>query len=152
MRNILRIPIVIENIDWKLFITDVLEYGDDWEVNRLYNLIQATIEEIEDYWLENPDERLTQVLVNTGLIPNKPGFWYYTEEVQWMIEKKLVEPRDILFWGSIFDENGNRRPKTVWTPIKTITDDHLKAIVAYFTYNLTPKVIKEEIKLRNLEL
>ena len=31
-------------------------------------------------WKKNPDWRLTQLLVNTGVVPNTPGAWYYTED------------------------------------------------------------------------
>jgi len=42
--------------------------------------IRRILRSIEMYWDKNPDLRLTQVLVNLGLIPNFPGFWYYLED------------------------------------------------------------------------
>ena len=42
--------------------------------------IKRILKLIEDKWTKNQDWRLTQVLVNTGIIPNFPGFWYYLED------------------------------------------------------------------------
>jgi hypothetical protein len=33
-------------------------------------------------WKEHPDWRLTQLMVNTGIVPNFPGTWYYAEDAE----------------------------------------------------------------------
>ena len=42
--------------------------------------IEPYLKRIEEYWLEFPDLRFTQVLVNMNIIPNFPGNWYYKED------------------------------------------------------------------------
>lgn len=42
--------------------------------------IKPYLKQIEKFWLENPDLRFTQVLVNMNIIPNFPGMWYYKED------------------------------------------------------------------------
>lgn len=46
---------------------------------KVLNNITENYKEIKTYWHENPDLRFSQVLVNTGNMPNIPGMWYYEE-------------------------------------------------------------------------
>lgn len=42
--------------------------------------IKPYLKKIEEFWLENPDLRFTQILVNLKIIPNFHGMWYYKED------------------------------------------------------------------------
>ena len=42
--------------------------------------IHPIMDFLEETWKANPDWRLTQLLVNTAVIPNFPGHWYYAED------------------------------------------------------------------------
>jgi len=82
-------------------------------------------DELEKIWLENPDWRFTQVLVNTGTIPNFPGFWYYTEDLDFMLNMGF-EPRDVMLWGT-YGKNGDQPLKYVF--LKDMTNEHIQAII-----------------------
>lgn len=83
----------------------------------------------EDIWTHYPDLRLTQVLVNSGILPNYPGSWYYIEDNNVMVDCKFLEPRDIYFWGKNYDKDMKRLPETEWILIKDMSIDHIKAIL-----------------------
>lgn len=92
------LPILMKNITF--FIKDMLKELSVSDITEICKNIVINQKQIEEYWLENYDQRFTQVLVNLGLMNNYHGFWYYTEEDEWLMEKKLVELRDILFLKS----------------------------------------------------
>jgi hypothetical protein len=81
MRDINRIPKILKNINLFEFIKSFNIFYTDDEIKQRLKVIN--MEMLEDYWLKNPDLRLTQVLVNLNIIPNVPGVWYYIEETEW---------------------------------------------------------------------
>lgn len=81
MRDINRIPKILKNINLFEFIKSFNIFRTDDEIKQWLTVIN--MEMLEDYWLKNPDLRLTQVLVNLNIIPNAPGVWYYIEETEW---------------------------------------------------------------------
>lgn len=129
---------------WKLPMnTDVaLVYLDKLEGKK---------EDILDYWTNFPDSRFSQVLVNLGIIPNIPGFWYYMEEDE-ILEELGIEPREYLLWGQNYDKDMNLLPETIRKPIKDLTTEHIQAILdggwcksgKYF------ECFKNELKLRKM--
>lgn len=123
MRKIERIPIIMKIMPWRIFLKDMM--GSDYIVDMLVDL-KANLESIEEYWLSNPDLRLTQVLVIKNIIPNLPGHWYYIEEVEWVINRNIIEPRDILFWGT-YGKDGKGPFREVL--IKDMSDDHIDNIL-----------------------
>jgi len=82
-------------------------------------------DELEKFWLENPDLRFTQLCVNTGLIPNLPGFWYYTEDLDFMLNLGF-EPREVMFWGT-YGKNMDQPLKYVL--LKDMSNSHIKAVL-----------------------
>lgn len=77
--------------------------------------------------------------------------WYYTEEVKWMIEKGLVEPREILFWGVNFTKDMVRLPETEWRLIKDLNTEHIKAILEGGYADANPyykRIFEDEIRKR----
>ena len=65
-----RIQIVLEKINWKEFIKDIKIFKRKKDVKLTVKMIEDNLFQLTNYWYENPDERLTQVLVNNGIIPN----------------------------------------------------------------------------------
>jgi hypothetical protein len=118
---------------------------DNWNKNEV---------EIENFWKENPDLRLTQVLVIKNIIPNSPGMWYHTEESSYVIQNGLKEPREILFWGQNYDKDMNLLPETRFILIKDMAKDHIEAILRdcdegrYDINEYYLEVFKNELKLR----
>ena len=110
-------------MEWRTFLKDMM--GKDYNIDMLVE-VKANLTGIKEFWLNNPDLRLTQVLVNLGIIPNIPGHWYYTEEVEWLIDRNIVEPRDILFWGT-YGKSGCEPLKNVL--IKDMSNDHIDNVL-----------------------
>lgn len=128
-----RIPIVFELIENDENKLKFLKYLFPNVINELFSDIvkkwNENKEKIEKLWLDNPDLRLTQVLVNTGILVNYPGFWYHKEEISFIVSEELLEPREILFWGQNYDKDMNRLPKTNFILIKDMSKDHIAAIL-----------------------
>jgi len=80
-------------------------------------------------WLDNPDLRLTQVLVNTGIIPNFSGFWYNVEDEEIMINSNILQPREIKFWGQNYDKDMKKLPETNWVLLKDLNTGHIENIL-----------------------
>lgn len=81
--------------------------------------------ELEKFWLDNPDLRLTQLFVNTGLIPNLPGMWYYVEDLDIMLNLGF-EARDVMLWGT-YGKNFDKPLKYVF--LKDMSNEHIQAIL-----------------------
>ena len=124
-------PILIEKID--------IMRSTDLNVDELYD-------ELEKVWLENPDWRFTQLCVNTGLIPNIPGFWYYTEDREFMTNLGFSQ-REILLWGT-YGKDGKQPLKHIL--LKEMTNEHIQAILDTQTHlsEEKRKYFSDELDLR----
>lgn len=127
-----------KNGDKQIFGTDIIKScAQNYKKNK---------KEIEKTWLSNPDIRFIQLLINNGLIPNIPGFYYYIEETDWLIENKIFEPQELLFWGT-YGKDGKQPLK--WIAIKDMENSHLKACLK--TQSMNPnykKAMEAELKKR----
>lgn len=134
-RNVKRIPIILDllHANYLDFLLDI-GIGDDNKI-QLTNVFFVKKEEIQKFWEENPDLRLTQVLVNMDIIPNIPGTWYYTEEVDYVVERGWIKFEDINFWGVNYTADGKRLPSTVYKTLSEIDDQHVLAILKHFEDN-----------------
>lgn len=132
MRNPKRIPIILDLIqgNYKQFLDDMHVDVDD--LDSLISLYNAKRIDIEEYWIANPDLRLTQVLVNMEIIHNIPGEWYYKEETNYVVEKGFCNFEDVHFWGVRLDKHGNQLPETLYKPIRELDTNHIRAIVKMF--------------------
>ena len=129
MRNPQRIDIFLnkikENDNLKKVLTIIFKLNVDDDVVKI---VKSGYNVIEIFWKENPDWRFSQVLVNTGLLPNYSGFWYHTEDEE-VLEELGCEPRDIYFWGVNYTKDMERLPQTEWRLIKDLDTDHIEAIL-----------------------
>lgn len=124
-----------------------IEYSED-----LIKKINSQLDLLKDVWLEHQDWRFSQLLINTGLIPNYPGFWYHKEEPE-ILEELGYPPSECYYWGQNFDKNMKLLPKTIYKPIKELTTEHLEAILdgGFVNRNLKYKSIMEkELKDRRI--
>jgi hypothetical protein len=136
-----RIPIVLKHIDWYDFISKsgfIDAYFKDLncpdhlrdkniDATKLQYIVEKCkdkIASIGSYWVENPDQRLTQVLVNMGIIENVSGTWYYMEETEYMITSHTLKPEEILFWGS-YGKDGQQKLKYIL--LKDMESEHIEA-------------------------
>lgn len=119
------VDLLNEDILHKLFI-----HWFDTNFEASEQAILGSKRKIKKFWMANHDLRLSQVLINMGYIGNYPGVWYYEEDDDALIAAGC-EPRDILFWGQIYDKDMKRLPETKWNLIKNMTIDHIKAVLVY---------------------
>jgi hypothetical protein len=131
MRNPRRIPIIA-----KIFskFLDNFIYDLDTSFQNI-KISKSEYPKIIKFWKEHPDLRLTQVLVNLNYIPNLEGFWYYTDEVNWLVIKGYFKFEEINFWGKNYNEDGTPLPKTEWILVKDLTDSHIQNILKFFKDN-----------------
>lgn len=137
-----RIPIVLKHIDW-------LHYLDYIGSDELIENVTKNKTFLKKYWLNNPDLRLTQVLINLDLIENINGFKYYIEEVDYLIENGFVKPEDIYLWGT-YGKDGNQPLKYI--PISKMESSHIEIVLK--TQNIRSeyfKLMKKVLRKRKLE-
>lgn len=121
----------MERIDIIAFLKSFKILADSEYTNILVEW-ESQKAEIQEFWMSNPDLRLTQVLINYDIMPNVLGTWYQTEETDWMIEQGIVEFDEIHFWGVNYTASGKKLSKTVYKPLKDLTDDHIVSIIKWF--------------------
>jgi len=122
-----RIPVFLEKVDWPSLLTKVWKLDLSSEIlNDLIIEINASKEEIKNYWLMYQDQRISQVLINLGLIPNMSGLWYYMEELE-ILKELGIPPREYLLWGHYIDR---KNPESLrYSPIKDLSTEHIKNIL-----------------------
>jgi len=122
-----RIPIFIERVNWPSLLTTIWKINlKSEDINEILININARKLDIKNYWLLNQDQRISQVLVNLGIIPNMSGIWYYMEEIE-ILKELGVPPRDYLLWGHYIDR---KNPNSLrYSVIKELSSDHIKNIL-----------------------
>lgn len=149
MRPKERIKPFLEAVDWKKMLDNLFPGLKDETKENLISKIQMNLQGIKTVWNENPDLRITQVLVNTDTIPNYPGFWYYKEDYDILLDQGIPH-RKFLLWGRNFDKDMNRLPKTEYLPICKMETDHIKAILdgEYTKSDVYINAFKDELEHR----
>ena len=124
MRRPERIPIVLANMQWKTFLEFLV--GSEATPEFMEEFIQS-LPEIEESWLENPDLRLGQMLINRGLFESNLG--WDLEEDEYMVESGMLEARDIMFWGVNYNKDMSPKDNTEYKLIKDLETSHIEAIL-----------------------
>jgi len=129
MRNIKRIDRFLELVDNENLLTNIWKLPlDNGNLRAVLSLITVKDKEIELYWKERPDFRYSQVLIGMGIIPNFPGWWFYTEEDD-ILEQQGCVPSSFILWGVNFDKDMNRLPETDYRFICDLETGHIQAIL-----------------------
>lgn len=132
MRRPERIPIILEKLEDNTNKEIVLKHlFKDTQHNIAFGVINWNdmFNIFKQVYTDNPDLRITQVLVNIGIIPNIEGFWYYTEDEPLMVESGLLQERDIYFWGKNFTKEGKKLEETEYILIKDMETSHIESIL-----------------------
>ena len=143
-----RIPIFLELVDWNNLFKNIWK-----EFSKEFDIYTGTVLErinfIPHYWKLHPDLRISQILVNLGIIPNTPGFWYYMEEWE-ILEEQGVNPRDYYLWTSVFFKNGNRRKNPKVKVLKDMDTGHIEKLLNgnWIIPMRCRKAFKDELGLR----
>ena len=127
-RPIERIEPFLEKVRIRYVIKYIFKLPRPIDATYVKYVFDKNKKEVREYWLENPDLRFSQVLVNLNIIPNIPGYWHHLEDEEILIRLDY-SPEKVYFWEVNLDVDENSLHKTVWKPISELTSDHLKAII-----------------------
>lgn len=130
MRNIQRIPIVLNKIDWRLFIKDNVDNLNESQLNLLTNKIINNIEDIKNKWLKSPNYNLGQLLIIENYLPENNNL-LKLNETEWLITNNLCKFEEINFWNRMRDKKGNRLPEVQMILLKDLESSHISAILDY---------------------
>jgi hypothetical protein len=124
MRPIERIDNFLSKVDWNKF-------KDTWKIEFSYfeDLLNSplTYAKFREYWKENPDQRIGQVLINLNLIPDNMRIWL-DEESDILIDQG-IPPEECLYWTSMYDKEDNLLEKPITRLIKDLEPNHIKKIL-----------------------
>ena len=118
MRPASRIDHYLDMIDWDIFAG---VFGGDPALHR------QNKEVYRESWKEHPDWRLSQLLMNGGMIDNARLELWQMEEADYLINHQGCHPRDVLLWGTS-GKDGNEPYHHI--PIRDMETSHIKAILS----------------------
>lgn len=149
MRNIVRIDNFLEKVNIRNLLLNIWKICDDTNIDQVEKTILDNISSIKKYWNDYRDLRFSQVLVNQGYLPNMSGYWYYYEEND-ILKEQGLKPREYIYWGSIFDSNGERLPETKYSLIKDLTIEHMQKLATggWLRNDDIDKIINDELKMK----
>lgn len=134
MRPIERIDNFLNKVQWGCLI-------EDWGLEPTYTTsCLVNLSEITAYWKENPDQRIGQVLINLGLIPDYLKIWI-DEESDILIDQGIA-PEDCLYWTSLYDKDNNPLDKPITRLVADLEPSHIKAILKICYKNLSEEYKK----------
>ena len=141
MRNIKRITPFLENVNWFYLLHNQWNlFNSKLEAGSYVKDIKEHIKVIKEFWTNNPDLRISQVLVTLGILPNIMGaYWYMMEEHEILIGQHVVHPENCLFWGSIYTRRLKRRKQTKYILIKDMSKNHINNVFAHNGIRLHPE-------------
>jgi hypothetical protein len=149
MRPKERIPIFLGNIDFT-------KLEERWQIPLSLSLREKILEPngyVIRYWMENYDQRFGQMLINLELIEDHLPIWV-DEDLNILLEQGCPA-RDVVMWGSIYDENGNALPAIKYRIIRDMNTSHINAILKdiedkkYRLPDAYIEVFTKEIEYRN---
>lgn len=125
MRPKERIPIFLTLISW----TNLCDrWGCFANIPNGVELEEIVCSEtVLNYWKENPDQRIGQVLINLELLPDNFEIW--KDEENDILKDQGVNPREFLFWTSIYDKYENLLKEPKARLIKDMDTSHIRTIL-----------------------
>jgi hypothetical protein len=128
MRNKVRIDNFLSKVNLRDLLLNIWNVCDDTNIDQIEKTILDDIDVIKQHWLSYYDLRFSQVLINNGYLPNSSGFWYYYEEDEILAEQGW-KARDYVYWGSIYDKQGNKMEEYTYALIKDLEIDHMQKLI-----------------------
>jgi hypothetical protein len=137
MRSIERIDNFLKLVDWNdlLFRRWQIPFEDNELLTKV--IAYSNTPTIPEYWNENPDQRIGQVLINLNLIPDKLNIW--NEEEEDILIEQGIAPENCLFWTSIFDKDGNKLLEPLTRLISDMDTDHIVKVIELYHDKLSPR-------------
>lgn len=131
-RIVERIPLFLERLDVEKLVLKLWYTTEDKEDSDYHIDLQMIIEEVrdpsfEEFWLNNPDLRFGQLMVNEGF----PIFdaIYHLEESEILHNWCGYSRPESYIWGSNYNDDGSVREKTLYRFIDELDDKHLTTMV-----------------------
>lgn len=122
MRNPARIIPILQ-----FFTNNLTALEEFCEYHVDITIFNHDLPKITKYWLDNPDQRFGQMLINLNIVPD--GKYWNTEEVDWLIEKQHFSWDELHFWGRNYTKDNVKLDKTEWIRLKDLENDHIKKIM-----------------------
>ena len=123
MRPKERIPIFLGHIRFQ-FLEE--RWGIDMP-NSLISRILDPNQDVRKYWEENYDQRFGQMLINLCVIPDHFHIWM-DEDLKILLDQGC-NPRDVVLWGSIYDENHKPLDKIKYRLVRDMDTNHIQSIL-----------------------
>lgn len=145
MRQVERIDNFLAKVDWNYLM-------DRWKVNKdlVKSICYASNPTVPEYWKENPDQRIGQVLINLNLIPDDLFIW--NDEEHEILLDQGVPMREVYTWTSYYDKDKNRLATPVIKFIKDLDTDHVENIIEHLhgkeEHRDWLELMQEELKFR----
>lgn len=126
MRPIERIDNFLNKVVWS-------KLGIQWNIPNLAAFVITTYgyPKIVEYWKENPDQRIGQVLINMNILEGDLQIWCDEEED--ILLAQGIAPEECLYWTSCYDKYMNDIPP-ISRLIKDLESEHINNIYIYL-YN-----------------
>lgn len=135
MRNKKRIPIICDALKSKKAKILLLNYiFESVKTEKSLSDLNKIIDiwnniELQLFWENNIDLRLSQVLISSGIIDNYRGFWFYKECAEMCIDCGILNPEEILFWGQRYDKDCKLLPNTNYILLKNMEVSHIEKLL-----------------------
>lgn len=132
MRAVERIPILLDIVRKnEKVITEFLKSKD----YIFHKPLSKGRRHLKKVWTENPDLRFVQLLIAEGYI-SAYGVCYNVEDEFLFVSMKLLNKRDICFWGVNYNQNGDKLLKTEYKPISKLNYNYIVNIIEHNSKNM----------------
>jgi len=127
MRPKERIPIFLKLVDWNKLLVE------RWEIKEINGIEFKSRSNdyykhvFEDEWLKVPDQRIGQLMINSGFLPDQMNIWM--DEEHDILHDQGIDTKEFLLWGVNFDKDRNKLPETQWKLCTELETDHIAKIL-----------------------
>jgi hypothetical protein len=149
MRNPNRIPILLDVYQRETvkesYLKNVVGLASKADVTRFLNKwnLKESQGEVEKVWKENPDFRMSQVLIAAKVLPNFAGSWFNTEDEKFMKQYGIADERLTTVWNK---KDGDLKERGI--PLKSISDRDLFLLKQEVGEENFPVYLEKEIEYR----
>jgi len=127
MRPIERIDDFLKKVDWSDLLYN--RWKLDKEIYYDKKIAYAIKPTVTEYWKENPDMRIGQVLINMQLVPNNIMIWHAEEPD--ILMSQGIPPEECLYWTSMYDKDEKVLDEPITRKVSSLTKEHIIRIVEF---------------------
>jgi hypothetical protein len=123
-RNPQRIPTLLDiysrDTVKESYIKNVVGIAQKTFVDKFLNRWKEKEQQVEKVWLENPNFRMSEVLIKANVLGQFTGNWVYTEDEKFMKQFGIADERLTTIWNK---KDGDLPERGI--PIKSVSDRDL---------------------------